>query len=186
LKETEKLRRLDMAVVYWSARNVNGMFTSLGNHHFVLIIVPSGTIPGGIPPQKHKGVNFMTLGAFNVNGSLTVVRNYPDDTRSVRERIDNPGRFHLEPNMDFQGHRVRPPNGCDFAFATDLVDLSLKYEWNSIKFPIPYDNSDWNCAAWVNTLFKVSGVPESERLKAGEFWGVDWGEEELIPEGMFL
>ena len=43
---------------------------------------------------------------------------------------------------------------------------------------VEYTAVDDNCAAWVNCLLEAAGVPQSTRLQAGEFWGVDWGEED--------
>ena len=38
-----------------------------------------------------------------------------------------------------------------------------------------------NCAAWVNSILERVGIPKSEREHLGEFFGIDWGEEDLLP-----
>ena len=42
-----------------------------------------------------------------------------------------------------------------------------------------------NCAAWVNTLLMFAGISETDREKYGEFFGIDWGEENLLPRDSF-
>ena len=69
---------------------------------------------------------------------------------------------------------------------TSFRELVIQLTTNfASKANIRYSLLDANCAAWVNTLFKVAGVSETDREKAGEFFGIDWGEEDLIPESFF-
>jgi hypothetical protein len=175
-----------MAIVYWSARNVQHYLVP-GNHHFVLIMDNSQmSVPFNIAPKTYKGVSFFTLAAFKDDaGNMVFGPNNPTDVLSVRQRIDNPGWWAPEPDWDFQGHEVKPPNGCNYVFARQLLDLSANFDRNSQTTPLAFESGNLNCAAWVNTLFKVAGVPYSERIVAGEFWGVDMGEEEYIPEKLF-
>ena len=49
----------------------------------------------------------------------------------------------------------------------------------------PYSLIDENCAAWVNTMLKKAGISDEIREDLGEFWGIDWGEEDLIPDQFF-
>ena len=50
----------------------------------------------------------------------------------------------------------------------------------------PYSLVDENCAAWVNSMLERVGIPKSERDRLGEFFGVDWGEEDLSPSQYFV
>ncbi|HMS40256.1 MAG TPA: hypothetical protein PKE69_08525 [Pyrinomonadaceae bacterium] len=175
-----------MIIVYWSARNVQH-YLNPGNHHFVLVTGNSELcMEYNIAPRTHNGMTFFTLAAFKDDaGNMVFGPNDSFDVRSVRERLDNPGWYAPEPNWDFQGHEVNSPNGCSHLFAKRLLTLSANFDKNSQTTPIPFKSGDRNCATWVNTLFKVAGVPYSERLTAGEFSGIDMGEEEYIPEKMF-
>lgn len=168
------------AKVYWSARNLGAWWNPFGNHHFVLIKTEMGF--EGLFPVQYRGVSFLTLGGFSINGVLTFQANNLSDIQSVKEKVD--GRW-LEPSMDMQKHRVAPPRGSDVEFAHHLVFHSHIFEENSKAKPIPYELFGDNCAAWVNTLFKVVGVPIDERRRAGQLWGIDAGERIEIPEDMF-
>jgi hypothetical protein len=169
------------AKVYWSARNLAGWWNPFGNHHFVLIRTAKPILSVG--PVHYKGEDFMTLGGFSVNGLLKFEANNSTDVQSVKDKIDTLGVW--EPSLDMQKHRVAPPYGVDRWFAEGLVVRSLYFEENSRSTPMPYELFGDNCAAWVNTLFKVVGVTLGERRRAGQFWGIDAGERLEIPEEMF-
>lgn len=88
--------------------------------------------------------------------------------------------------MDYQGHKVNAPTGDSRSFAQRLVQLALNFQENSKTSPIPYALFGDNCAAWVNTLFKVAGVSFTDRMRAGQFWGIDACEKKEIPDKMFV
>jgi hypothetical protein len=169
------------AKVYWSARNLADWWNPFGNHHFVLIKTDAPIL--SVTPLEYKGEHFMTLGGFSIDGVLTFQANNSSDVQAVKDRIDDPAGW--EPDMDLQKHRVAPPYGVDLWFAQGLVVRSLYFEENSRATPIPYELFGDNCSAWVNTLFKVVGVPIGERRRAGQFRGIDAGEGVDIPESMF-
>lgn len=169
------------AKVYWSARNLSNWWNPFGNHHFVLIKIAVPIL--SVNPVQYKGEHFMTLGGFSINGFLTFQANNSSDVQSVKDRIDDPSGW--EPDMDLQKHRVAPPYGVDLWFAQSLVVHSLYFEENSKASPIPYELFGDNCAGWVNTLFKVVGVPLGERRRAGQFRGIDAGERIELPESLF-
>jgi hypothetical protein len=50
---------------------------------------------------------------------------------------------------------------------------------------VPYKLANENCACITNSLMKVLGYSESVRHELGEFWGVDWGEEDLVDSHYF-
>src|SRR5262249_54591930 len=169
------------AKVYWSARNLYAWWNAFGNHHFVLIKTPKAILT--VNPVEYKGEYFMTLGGFSVDGLLKFEANNASDVQSVKDKID--GRSWSEPNLDMQKHRVAPPYGVDLWFAQGLVVRSLYFERNVSATAIPFHLFSQNCAAWVNTLFKVVGVPLGERQRAGQFRGIDAGERLEIPEDLF-
>jgi nucleoid-associated protein YgaU len=136
-----------------------------------------------LSPIQYKGESFLTLGGFYVSGFLVFGANNSEDVQSIKDKID--GMSWGEPNLDLQKHRVAPPNGSDPAFTEELVRRSLIFDKNSKATPIPYELFGDNCAAWVNTLFKVCGVPLGERIRAGQFRGIDAGERLEIPEELF-
>ena len=37
-----------------------------------------------------------------------------------------------------------------------------------------------NCASFVNAILKITGMTDRDRNEFGEFFGIDWGEEDLI------
>ncbi|MGH9948330.1 MAG: LysM peptidoglycan-binding domain-containing protein [Pyrinomonadaceae bacterium] len=171
---------MELAKVYWSARNLGAWWNPFGNHHFVLI--KNANVVEGLVPVEYKGEKFLTLGGFSINGLLIFEANNASDVQSCKDKID--GR-RWEPDMDLQRHRVAPPNGSDPAFAALLAKLARNFERNSRTSPIPYELFGDNCSAWVNTIFKVAGVPLGERRRAGQFRGIDAGEQIEIPEELF-
>jgi hypothetical protein len=180
-QKEKKIMETMEAKVYWSARNLWDWWNPFGNHHFVLIRTAVKIL--NLTPIQYKGENFLTLGGFSINGVLTFQANNSSDVQSVKEKIDDPSQW--EPNLDLQKHRVAPPYGVDLWFAQGLVVRSLYFEQNTRFTPMPYELFGDNCVAWVNTLFKVVGVPLGERRRAGQFRGIDAGERIEIPEDMF-
>ncbi|MEN6383883.1 MAG: hypothetical protein ABFD79_01660 [Phycisphaerales bacterium] len=63
------------------------------------------------------------------------------------------------------------------------------YDWDFVHHEVQasrgLDDTAFNCATWVNSMFKAAGVHRSIRNEAGEFNGFDWGEENLIDESYF-
>lgn len=178
--------------VYWCARDLES--SPIGNHHFILLALPdaSGLFSNKPPKQEdtpNNVVYFYTIGAFKMDGILPnllkVVINQETDIKAVREYIDPEEHTSiLTPDFDLEAHKVAPPSGSSSAdFMKKIVQLTNIFE---AKGNIQYSLIDENCAAWVNTLFKVVGVDAASRETAGEFFGVDWGEEDLIPEEFFL
>ena len=169
------------AKVYWAARNLSTWWNPLGNHHFILI--ETQVAQSGVSLINHKGVSFVTLGGFSINGFLTFQANDLSDVRSVKEKIDDLSWW--KPDMGFAGHQIYPPNSSDLEFVRTLVRYSFNFEANSKVTRLPYELFGGNCSAWVNTLFKVAGISLKDRQKAGQFWGIDAGERIEIPEEMF-
>lgn len=167
--------------IYWSARNLSGWWNPFGNHHFVLITSAPPIL--NLSPVRYKNESIMTLGAFMVDGFMVFDANNSSDIQSVKDKIDNPAGW--EPSLDMQKHRVAPPYGVDLYFAQGLVVRALRYQQNTKVTPFRYELFGDNCAAWVNTLFKGYGVPDGERRRAGQFWGIDAGERLEIPEALF-
>ena len=171
-----------MAEVFWAARDLSSFF--LGNHQFILIFLGANEAMPGIQIHEEGGRRFFTLAGHQPHGNLVYLPNQTDDIVSVRESI-NPrlrGRFR---DFDLEKHPITPPTGGGFGFAFQLKQSAERYEANTRTSPVKYDLWDRNCSTWVNTLLKVAGVSESVRLRAGEFRGIDWGEEELLDENLF-
>lgn len=79
-------------------------------------------------------------------------------------------------------HEIPTPQGMtDTQFIKALQKAIYEYQNNC-----PYSLVDENCAAWVNSMLERVGIPQSERERLGEFFGVDWGEEDLIPSQYFV
>ena len=174
--------------VRWNARNLRGRFNvGFGNHHYILVVADAIPIPNEYPKLSYAGHDFFTLGGFSVGGNMVMKHNNHNDVTSAKECLDGGGFWEFVNPADWgtQSHIIRPPNGCPFSFASDVCRLARNYERNTAINPHPYDIYDDNCASWVNTLFKVLGLTKRQRQKYGEFWGMDWGEEDPIPESLF-
>ena len=105
-----------------------------------------------------------------------------DDLQSIRELLDPqsypPGTWS---DWDAEIHEIPTPAGMtDTEFIQKLQQAINEYQNNC-----PYSLVDENCAAWVNTMLERVGIPEDLREELGEFFGVDWGEEDLIPDQYF-
>ncbi len=176
------------ATVNWIARNLGSRFNiGLGNHHYILILIDNICLPTAIPTQKHNGAEFVTLGGFSKGGNMIYIPNEPSDVLSAKDLLDNTPIWDFFNPFDWgtQKHYVKPPKGNDTAFANEVVRLAENYKRNTARNPLEYGLFDDNCAAWVNTLFKVAGVPKYQREKLGQFWGIDAAERLEIPSHLF-
>lgn len=170
--------------VYWNARNLGSRFNfGFGNHHYILISIGDNGLQTSITHQTTNGFKFLTLGAFNIDGNMVFQANNESDVVSAKEVFGEYGGNWFD--WGTQKHKVNPPFGDGKQFAEYCIKLALNYERNTKTNPLPYSLVDENCAAWVNTLFKAANVSRAERRRIGEFWGVDWGEEDKIPIRLF-
>jgi len=140
--------------------------------------------------QHYSGKKFFTLGAFKKKeGStnrLLVDYNETNDVLAVKEILNPDIVKWYKPDLDLQRHEVKPPGSqTTDAFVRELIVKAELYKKNEAKKHVPYNLIDENCACWVNSLFKACGVDQKTRLKAGEFSGVDWGEEDEIDASYF-
>ena len=173
-----------MAQVFWAARDLSGWYAVAGNHQFILVYLEQNEVIPGIQIHEESGKKFFTLAGHQPQGDLVYVPNQTDDIASVKEDI-NPslrGRFR---DFDLEKHLLSPPTGSSWSFAFQLQQFAERYAANTRTNPVKYDLWNRNCSTWVNTLLKVAGVSASVRLSAGEFRGVDWGEEDLLDENLF-
>ena len=169
--------------VYWGARDLDS--SPFGNHHFVLIFV-GGCY--GLPPlvtKKEFTTRFVTMGGFKVGKLLKYQANNGSDVNAVRELLGCPNKRSNLIDYDLEKNKVAAPGGDGLEFAKKLVQLAENYKIKSATKPVTYNLWDYNCSCWVNTIFKVAGVNKQVREKAGEFSGIDWGEEDLLSEDLF-
>jgi len=173
--------------VYWCARDLAGVAV-VGNHHFILMVSDPGSFAKlPFPPKDESGVYFCTLAGFkSTAGRLTFMFNEENDVQSVLEKI-NPETYTslLTPDLDLEIHKVTPPHGSEDAFANEVAQLAQNYSSNTQAGAPAYTLRDANCSAWVNTLFSIAGVSKTDRERYGEFFGIDWGEEDLIDPKLF-
>jgi hypothetical protein len=112
-----------------------------------------------------------------------MIINQQSDVKAVREYLDPEEHTSpLTPDYDLEAHLVTPPSGSVGNFIATVIQLATNFK---AKGDIQYNLIDENCSAWINTLFKVAGISETEREELGEFFGIDFGEEDLIPEEFF-
>ena len=176
--------------VYWCARDMAGIGV-LGNHHLILIVVDSaGNLFGEPTISETIGntstvVHFSTYSTTKGDGSFITVQPLVDaDVTATREHTDpDQHTSALTPDYDLEPHLVEPESGT----VDDLIETVQRLAANFAAHDadLPYTLIDSNCAAWVNTLFKVAGIPDERRKELGEFFGIDWGEEDLLDETYF-
>lgn len=161
--------------VYWCARDLDG--PPIGNHHFILLVCPdaTGLFSSKLPKQEDTPdgtIHFYTVGAFKKDGTLPdllkVEVNQDTDVKAVREYVDpDEHTSPLKPDLDLEAHKVNPPSGSLDSFRRTVIQLTTNFE---SKGDIQYSLIDENCAAWINTLFKIAGVSDVDREEAGEFF----------------
>jgi hypothetical protein len=168
--------------VYWCARDLK---LGIGNHHFILLVTSKANFDRlGLTPHEVGGTYFCTLAAFK-EGFLKYDSNNLDDIQSVKEKIapDQYVKWN-KPDFSLEYHKVSPPQGTHAAFIQKVATLATNYEANQGNAPA-YSLWDENCACWVNTLLKCAGISDEDREEYGEFFGIDWGEEDLISESLY-
>lgn len=173
---------------FWNARNLASRWNiGAGNHHYILIVVDGVRLPTPFRTQTHNKAEFITLGAFSVGGNMVFEANNASDSASAKDLFDNtPIKDFFNPfDWGTQKHLVKPPDGNAFRFAANVAQFALNYQAKTKINPLPYTLTDDNCASWVNTLFKVAGIPSDERIRLGQFWGIDAAEKLEIPEDLF-
>jgi hypothetical protein len=173
---------------FWNSRNLASSWNiGAGNHHYILIVVEAVRLPTTIKTQTHNGAEFMTLGAFSVGGNMVFEANNASDSASAKDIFDKtPIKDFFNPfDWGTQQHLVKPPGGNAFQFASNVTQFALNYQAKTKVNPLPYGLFDDNCASWVNTLFKVAGISAAERVRLGQFWGIDAAEKLEIPEDLF-
>ncbi len=171
-----------MAEIYWAVRDLDGV--PWGNHHFILIILGEKEHMGRTQIQTEGTQRFVTLAGHEQGGNLVLIANQKADVDSVKEII-NPSLITGWSDFDLEKHSISPPTGGTLSFAWKIELLAYKYESNTQATPVEYGLWNFNCATWINTLLTVAGVPQSERSTAGEFSGIDWGEEDGLDENLF-
>ncbi len=166
--------------VYWAARDLASYWTPIGNHHFLLIVPDNAQDFAGQTSDLGNGNMGFTRGGFKGNNGMLVSQsNNVADVHAAYEHYT--GDTGWEPDYDLEIHQVTAPNGMsDTAFIN-----AIQTEINRYNQQCPYSTGGPNCSSWVNTMLERVGVPLNDRLRLGEFSGVDWGEEELIPKTYF-
>ncbi len=171
-----------MAEIFWAARDLDG--PPWGNHQFILIYLGESENLFQTKTMTESGTRFVTLGGHVVDGNLVFIANQKADVDSVREVL-NPDLVGFWSDYDLEKHKVTPKDGGSWQFALKVERAAYRYQQNTQSSPIDYDLLDRNCATWINTLLLVAGVPWGDRMRAGEFNGIDWGEEEKIDQILF-
>jgi len=171
-----------MADIYWAVRDLDGV--PWGNHHFILIVLGDKEFMMRTKFEEEGGQRIVTLAGHNVGGNLALIANQKADIDSVKEVI-NPNYNKGWSDFDLEKHSLTPPTGGGLSFAWEIERLAYNYENNTKTSPVDYDLWDRNCATWINTLLSVAGISQSVRNKAGEFSGIDWGEEDTLNEDLF-
>jgi hypothetical protein len=171
-----------MAQVFWAARDLDGWNLG-GNHSFILIYLNQNESLLRTKAESEGGTKFAILAGHQVSGNLVFVANQTADVQCVREVL-NPSLAGYW-DFDMEEKRITPPSGSGWSFAIKLEELAWKYAINTSSKAQEYGLLNFNCATWVNTMLTVAGVSQYERMKLGEFSGIDWGEEDLLDKSLF-
>jgi hypothetical protein len=70
----------------------------------------------------------------------------------------------------------------DTQFIRLLEKLASNYVIEESRHHVIYSAKNLNCASWVNSILKESGVSDKVRNKLRRFKGLDVGEKILIPK----
>ena len=162
------------AKVYWCARDLAS--SPLGNHHF-LVFIPDNPDDFNNLRNYFGGNKGYTIGGFKVHQYLNYQLNNSVDEEAINEYF---GGFDKGWDPEFC-EISRPANMTDTEFIKKLQTIANSYQNDTVL----YDLNDENCAAWVNTLLMIAGISDHDREKYGEFYGFDWGEEDLLPRKSF-
>jgi len=203
LKNAESVT--EVAGVYWSARDAVSQL-SPANHHFIAIIyenlLQAAEITGAwgleyfeITNDKTVTFQITTLGVGTDNGSTTgnIITSYNSgsDRESLHEIARESNTSWYIPDWDLEGHKVCTDHSTlNFEllpdFVNELFKRSARFMDNyDLGHKINYELVDENCACFVNSLMKETGIPADIRHELGEFSTVDWGEEDLLPSWLF-
>jgi len=177
--------------IYWATRNLEDNLKVVGNHHLILVELDNKSAceelkKEGITYQEENGKYFFTMAAFGNNGRLQYEPNNKADVKAVKEYF-NPNTSWYEPDFDLEIHEVKLPTkySDEDEFIKQLISSAKNYTKNEAEDNVTYFVLDENCAAWVNSLFKATGVDDETRIKKGEFGGTDWGEEDELSSSLF-
>lgn len=196
--------RNHIAGVYWSSRDMGP--GPLGNHHFFTFVYTdeeqARRVTGrwkGWNVRYHQEVNdsglvifFTTVGVDQDSNKNIVYKFNPEsDLWSINEIAKEGNTDPGSVDWDLQAHRIsHQASTTHFASYEALMDAILEKIFNfkeqrEIGNTVPYTLRDENCAAGVNSVLASLGYPEPYRTAVGEFSGIDWGEEDIIPASLY-
>lgn len=194
----------DIAGVYWCARDMDPGFA--GNHHFFTFIYNSEEQAIRVTgkwkrwkiayrkEQNDKGlwVYFTTMGVGqDSSGKIKWSFNPDSDIWSIYEIAKESNTSAFTVDRDFQGNRIEYDKSSNnytndeelmYGILQALFNYKENYEANK---RVEYSLADENCACGVNSVLRYLKFSSSDRESWGEFWGIDWGEEDLIGEDYF-
>ncbi|MGH9341354.1 MAG: RHS repeat-associated core domain-containing protein, partial [Acidobacteriota bacterium] len=170
--------------VYVAGRDLAS--SPIGNH-ILIVVIPDDpdTWTQGLQ-QCGQGVQGFTIAAFNKGGRLQLEFNNKYDLIALREYYGMIRRRWYQSDFDLHMHLVPTPAGLsDAEFDSLVVRLAKIYRENEKRDNVDYSLQNRNCGTFVNTLLMVGGVDRETREDLTEFPGFDWGEEDLLDEGLF-
>jgi hypothetical protein len=194
----------DIVGVYWSSRDMDTLF--VGNHHFFTFVYADEAQAKRVTKRwlgweeldycyemNDAGliIFYTTVGVAKEEGNIIFSFNPDSDQWSINEIAKKRNTEPMSVDKDFQSCRI-PHNqgGVNFSSYEELMYAILHKIFNfnknlqsgiSIEY-VPYDE---NCACGVNSVLRQIGYSTSIREEMGEFWGLDWGEEDLLDAKYF-
>jgi hypothetical protein len=190
--------------VYWCSRDMAP--GPIGNHHFFIFVYQDEAEARRVTQRwqrwnigYHRETNddgqnifFTTMGVGeDDNGNIVFNFNPESDLWAVNEIVKEANTDALSPDWDLQGSYISHLDSMtNFPSYEALMNAILERIFNfkeqsEIGNVVGYDITDENCAAGLNSILACLGFPADYRETMGEFWGVDWGEEDIIPATYF-
>jgi len=197
--------REHLSGVYWASRDMDP--GPVGNHHFFIFIYRDEAEAQRIS-SRWKGwdigyrrevndaglaVYFSTVGVGQDSDEQIIFRFNPEsDIWAVHEIAREENTEALTVDRDLQAVRLSPLEAAEpYATTEAFINAVLERIFNFNKHhrmgnTVTYAILDENCAAGVNSVLASLGFSSSYREAMGEFDGVDWGEEDIIDQSLFV
>lgn len=195
---------IEIAGVYWSSRDMDPLFA--GNHHFFTFVYTDEEQAKRVTRRwlgwdeldycyevNDAGliVFYTTVGVDQEGGDIIFKFNPNSDQWSINEIAKSRNTEIMSVDRDFQSCRI-PLNDGDVSFSSyeelmyDILHKVFVFNKNrQLGTSVEYVLYDENCACGVNSILNLIGYSATIREEMGEFWGVDWGEEDLIDARFF-
>ena len=179
----EKHTGYDGRNVYWAARDIE-YFPPVGNHHFVVMTFhspgdsPNPAQTAAVSDRHGRRIYVLCYALFPIwpECNVEIKVNAAEDLKAFEEYFCNTQGLLCD--LDYEGHRIPPPQGVDVAEFMRRVNAAALKSQDYLAHHLgeyKYNPLDQNCATWVNDLMTHVGVPRDVRRAHNDFAGLDVG-----------